>query len=189
MPKKGQKEKHQRQPSKFTTAKQSTGSEDVRYTKAQVKEHIVPVLETFLQFSTCNHMNEMQFECMCEYLNLLNHSMARRLFAAFDDDNTGAMVDYEFFKGLRTMFGRTEVDEAARADFAFTLLNTEVVDGQRDDRVDQDEINAFLGCFFEEVVEMFDTGVKQFEHVFVSETFPLLITSEVTIPVGTAITP
>lgn len=130
-----------------------------------VKPHIVPVLTTFNEFSTSKHMNEQQFECLGEYMNLLSHNLARRLFAAFDDDNTGALRDYEFFRGLRTMYGKGS-DAELLEDFAFTLLNTEVVDGQRDDRVSQDEINDFLGSFFLEVIELFDTGVAQFEHIF-----------------------
>ena len=68
---------------------------------ALVKKNIRNVQVAFGEFSTVGFMGGQQFEVFAQEMNLPSHDITRRLFMAFDDDNTGALDHYEFFLGLR----------------------------------------------------------------------------------------
>ena len=130
-----------------------------------VKKNIRNVQVAFGEFSTVGFMGEQQFEVFAQEMNLPSHDITRRLFMAFDDDNTGALDNYEFFLGLRAMNGYiADADHIDR--FAFTFFNTELVDGERDDVINMKEIENFLLSFHSEACDLTSSNLHQFENIF-----------------------
>jgi Ca2+-binding EF-hand superfamily protein len=117
------------------------------------------------------HLNHVGFQSLCHDLLLGSHDISNRLFAAMDNDNTGAVDVHEFWKGLRCMHDTGSVDRQQRVEFAFNLFNVERTDtGELDDRVDRQELVGFLSSFYSEACDL-RTGwlrrwIDHFESVF-----------------------
>ena len=73
------------------------------------------------------HLNQSGFEDLCREMGLVNADWGARLFAAFDEDNTGAIDAFELLNGLHVMgaLAQTAPDasDSQRRQLAFRMLD------------------------------------------------------------------
>lgn len=102
-------------------------------------------------------LSEAQFEGLCIEMGLVNTDWSERLFAAVDDDVTGALDIYEFLAGLRKM---CDVDDAkmetARSTFAFTMFDLD-----RGGTLQTVEVKEFIKNFYKVARDVVDRWMGQ----------------------------
>ena len=97
---------------------------------------------SFDRFSTAGFMNQSQFDDFCVEMGMADAQLARRLFAAMDDDGCGALEPHEFVIGLQIMCDHSYKDAKARQRFAFHLF-----DEDRGGLVELQEAEGFVLSF------------------------------------------
>lgn len=110
-------------------------------------------------------LSEEQFTELCTAMGMVNTSWAERLFAAMDEDGTGAMDVFEFLAGLRRMCdaqGRGAKDwPAKRLQFAFNMFDLD-----KSESLDEAEVEAFIENFSTVAEEVVDAWIREFERIF-----------------------
>lgn len=109
---------------------------------------LLSIYRTFEDFgsgkSGSKLLSQAQFEKLCTEMGLINSDWSERLFAAIDEDVTGALDIYEFLSGLRIMCDM-EAEELAskRYTFAFRMFDLD-----RGGTLQPIEIKEFIKNFF-----------------------------------------
>jgi Ca2+-binding EF-hand superfamily protein len=136
------------------------------------QQNLVALVKAFRQHAVGPpddmHLSHVQFRKLCMDMNLGSAALADRLFAAMDDDNTGALDVHEFFAGMQALH---YAEGQALKEFAFNLFNVDRgPSGQTDETIDANELRDFVLCFYEESCDL-ERGwvrrwIRQFEAMF-----------------------
>ena len=114
------------------------------------------------------HLSHLQFRTLSAELHLGSVGLSDRLFAALDDDNTGAMNVHEFFQGMHAMHD-SPLGSPKQLQLAYNMFNSDRSPASSNS-INDTELREFMDSFYKEACNLTSGWVRrwidQFENMF-----------------------